>query len=92
MDSPNVGGPPLTAEGQLRESQAPAVNITRVANVGQGRLQLEMFEAFNIYNRENVRTVDSQWGTNPAMPEAAFGMPLSYFNPREVQLGVRFAF
>jgi hypothetical protein len=50
------------------------------------------FEAFNIYNSDNIRTVDNQWGTNPATPSAAFGQPLSYFNPREVQLGLRYLF
>ena len=43
LDSPDVGGPPLTEEGQLRSTSAPAVNITNIANFGQGRLQLEMF-------------------------------------------------
>ena len=55
------------------------------------RLQATV-EAFNIYNRDNIRTVDNQWGIDPATPGAAFGVPLSYFNPREVQLGLRFAF
>lgn len=42
LDSPNVGGPPLTGEGGLRDANAPSVNIQRVANFGSGRLQLEM--------------------------------------------------
>lgn len=58
---------------------------------GARRLQATV-EAFNVYNRENVRSVDNQWGTNPAAPNAGFGAPLSYFNPREVQLGLRFVF
>jgi hypothetical protein len=36
--------------------------------------------------------VDNQWGIDPSTPGPAFGTPLSYFNPREVQLGLRFAF
>jgi outer membrane receptor protein involved in Fe transport len=58
---------------------------------GSRRLQATV-EAFNLYNRENIRTVDNQWGTNPSVQGAAFGVPLSYFNPREVQLGLRFVF
>jgi hypothetical protein len=58
---------------------------------GARRLQATV-EAFNIYNRENVRTVENQWGINPAAPNPTFGAPLSYFNPREVQLGLRFIF
>lgn len=57
----------------------------------QQRFQLT-FEAFNLYNRDNVRTVENQRGPDPANPSPRFGEPLSYFNPREVQLGVRFVF
>ena len=55
------------------------------------RLQATV-EAFNIYNRDNVRTVENQWGTNPTQPSPTFGVPLSYFSPREVQLGLRLSF
>ncbi len=58
---------------------------------GTRRIQATV-EAFNIYNRDNLRTVDNQWGTDPAVPGPGFGVPLSYFNPREVQLGLRFLF
>lgn len=58
---------------------------------GQKRLQATV-EAFNIYNRDNIRTVDDQWGTNPDQANAGFGAPLSYFSPREVQLGLSFRF
>lgn len=58
---------------------------------GTRRVQATV-EAFNIYNSENIRTVDNQWGTDPSTPGPAFGVPLSYFNPREVQLGLRFVF
>lgn len=58
---------------------------------GAKRLQATI-EAFNVYNRDNIRSVDNQWGTNPAVASAAFGAPLSYFSPREVQLGLNFMF
>jgi hypothetical protein len=38
----NEGGPPLTADGQLRSSLAPSVNITQVANFGSGYILLDM--------------------------------------------------
>lgn len=60
--------------------------------VGGARRIQATVEAFNVYNRANVRTVDNQYGTNPDVPPAGFGVPLSYFNPREVQLGLRFVF
>jgi hypothetical protein len=58
---------------------------------GTKRLQATL-EAFNIYNRDNVRTVESLYGLDPSTPGATFGTPLSYFNPRELQLGLRFTF
>jgi TonB dependent receptor len=58
---------------------------------GAQRLQATV-EAFNIYNEDNVRTVQSQYGPDPANPLPIFGTPLTYFNPREVQLGLRFMF
>lgn len=38
----NEGGLPLTADGQLRASLAPSVNITQVANFGSGYISLDM--------------------------------------------------
>jgi len=49
-------------------------------------------DAFNIYNRDNVMTVNTTWGANPAAALSTFGAPLSYSNPREVQLAGRFSF
>ena len=43
LDSPDEGGPPLVAEGDLRGSNTPSVNITNVASFGGGRLSNEMF-------------------------------------------------
>jgi hypothetical protein len=58
---------------------------------GDKRLQATV-EAFNIYNNDNLRTVDNQWGPDPAQAGPGFGAPLSYFEPRQVQLGLRFTF
>ena len=38
----NEGGLPLVADGQLRASLAPSVNITQVANFGSGYILLDM--------------------------------------------------
>ena len=43
LDAPDEGGSPLTADGQLRSSNAPQVNITNVASFGGGRITNEMF-------------------------------------------------
>ena len=58
---------------------------------GGQRIQATV-EAFNLYNEDNVRSVQSQYGPDAAAPLPIFGTPLTYFNPREVQLGLRFTF
>jgi hypothetical protein len=58
---------------------------------GSRRLQLAV-EAFNVLNRNNVRAVQTLYGPDPSRPDPAFGTPLNYWPPREVQLGVRFSF
>src|SRR5690606_31579010 len=58
---------------------------------GGKNIQLAV-DAFNVYNANNVRTVNSTWGTNPGQALPTFGQTLSYFNPREIQLGARFSF
>jgi hypothetical protein len=49
-------------------------------------------EAFNLYNKENWRTLNTLYGPNPISADPVFGTPLSYNAPRQVQLGARFSF
>lgn len=49
-------------------------------------------DAFNLYNRANLATVNTTWGASPGAAVATFGTPLTYFNPREVQLAARYSF
>ena len=49
-------------------------------------------DGFNVYNRANQATVNRTWGANPAAAIDTFGAPLTYFNPRELQLAARFSF
>jgi outer membrane receptor protein involved in Fe transport len=55
------------------------------------KIQLTL-DAFNIYNRDNVATVNGTWGANPVSALATFATPLTYFNPRELQLAARYSF
>jgi hypothetical protein len=55
------------------------------------RVQLTV-EGFNLFNRANVRTENTLYGTVAGSPNAAFGTPLTYFAPRQFQLGARIAF
>ena len=68
------------------------MRFTWTLPVGGGQRIQATVEAFNLYNQDNVRTVQSQYGPDPAAPLPIFGTPLTYFNPREVQLGLRFTF
>jgi hypothetical protein len=49
-------------------------------------------ESFNLFNEAKVRTVDNNYGANPATPLPNFMAATSYFAPREIQLGARLAF
>ncbi|HMF97468.1 MAG TPA: carboxypeptidase regulatory-like domain-containing protein [Vicinamibacterales bacterium] len=55
------------------------------------RIQLTV-EGFNLFNRGNVRTENTLYGTVAGSPNAAFGTPLTYFPPRQFQLGARISF
>jgi hypothetical protein len=56
-----------------------------------GKLQLTL-EAFNIYNKENWQSLNTLYGPVASAPNPVFGTPLSYYPPRQVQLGARFSF
>jgi hypothetical protein len=57
------------------------------------RQRLNLYvESFNILNNDRIRTVDNNYGPNPASPLASWLRPTSYFPPREVQLGARLTF
>lgn len=59
--------------------------------VRDNRLQVYV-EGFNVLNDENVRTVSNDYGPDPANPRARWMESVTFFPPREVQLGVRFGF
>lgn len=49
-------------------------------------------EGFNVLNRDNVRTVITDYGPDPAHPKSRWLEPVTYFPPREVQFAVRLTF
>lgn len=55
------------------------------------RLQV-MVEAFNLFNRANVRTTNTTYGPVPGQPAPLFGTTTAYAPPREIQLGLRLVF
>src|SRR5581483_8332810 len=85
---------PATSRNQFRMPGTNSLDL-RVAWTlplkATSRVQLTL-DAFNVYNRDNIMTVNTTWGGNPAAALATFGAPLGYFNPRELQLAARFSF
>jgi hypothetical protein len=59
----------------------------------KGSTKVQVYvESFNLLNQENVLTVNSDFGSNPAAPKATWMQALSWAPPREVQLGARISF
>ena len=74
-----------------RAGQHLDVRLTGNVPLSGGKLQLTL-EAFNLYNKENWRTLNTLYGPDPVHPNPVFGTPLSYNPPRQVQLGARYSF
>jgi hypothetical protein len=67
--------------------------LTWAVPLGQDKRKLNLYlESFNILNSERIRTVDNNYGPDPAQPLPAWMQPLTFFPPREVQLGARLLF
>lgn len=74
-------------------SKSLDVRLAATLPLGNEDRKLSLYlETFNLFNTENVKTVDNNYGTNPATPGPNWMVPRSYFEAREVQLGVRFKF
>jgi hypothetical protein len=68
--------------------------LSRTVRFGD-RLQLEgLLEGFNLTNRENVVTVNGNFGsgTYPTNPSSTFGQITAIGEPRSLQLGIRVKF
>jgi len=73
------------------------VRIGREVTVnGRTRLDLSL-DAFNLFNRINVKDINTVWGSidypnTPPPPQLGFGTPRDVFNPRQVQFGAKLEF
>ena len=112
-------GADLNRDGNARNDRVPGTRrnefytpatyqfdarLTRTIPFGENmRLRL-ILEGFNIFNRANVATVNTNFFagrtatapntltlTSPA-PAAAYGLPRSFLTPRELQLAIKFDF
>ncbi len=68
------------------------VRLSRTLAVTE-RTQLQfMVEAFNLLNRTNKAVPNNVIGNGIGAPMATFGRETAAFDPRQVQLGLRFSF
>jgi outer membrane receptor protein involved in Fe transport len=71
--------------------------VSREFALGGGmRLDL-MFDVFNLFNRVNVKDINTVWGgidypNTPPPPQLGFGTPRDVFNPRQMQFAARLRF
>jgi hypothetical protein len=71
-----------------------SARLSRTFRLGS-RLQLEgLLEAFNLTNRENVVTVNGNFGSGayPTSPSSTFGQITAIGDPRSLQFGIRAKF
>jgi hypothetical protein len=79
----NSARQPATSSFDWRVSRAIALH---------GRQRIEaMAEAFNLLNHGNVINVNNTFGTGTT-PNATFGQPTVFGDPRQIQVGVRWSF
>ncbi len=70
------------------------VRVAREFRLGEkARAELSV-DVFNLFNRTNVRDLNTVWGSNnpDATPIASFNTPRDVFNPRQAQIGLRVRF
>ncbi len=49
-------------------------------------------EAFNLFNRDNIQSVNNDYGPIPGQPKATFLTPTVYYPPFQAQVGLRLTF
>lgn len=68
------------------------VRATWAVPVRNGSRIMVYAEVFNLFDQENLSSVNNDYGTVPGSPKATWMQPLAWFAPREVQLGARITF
>jgi outer membrane receptor protein involved in Fe transport len=94
--NPNSDRPGTLGRNTLEGPGYASVDV-RVAREfklgGKARAELSV-DVFNLFNRTNVRDLNTVWGSNDpnATPIASFNTPRDVFNPRQAQIGLRLRF
>jgi hypothetical protein len=86
-----AGLAPFSFEAPGSNSMDVRLAATLPLKSAERRLSV-VFEVFNLFNTENVRTVDSNYGPDAAAPLPRWMEPTSFFEAREAQIGVRLVF
>ena len=96
--NPNSDRAGLLGRGTLRGPAYCSMDVGaswRIPIAGRVRGDLRV-DAFNLFNRTNVRDLNTVWGSDDLTrePDALlrFGSPRDVFNPRQIQLGLRVEF
>jgi hypothetical protein len=77
---------------EMRGSKSLDLRVAGNVPMPNARKVSVFVELFNVFNTENIRTVDNNWGTNPATAGPNWMNSLSYFDARQMQLGARLSF
>jgi len=97
--NPNSDRPALIGRNAYEGPAYASVDVRIGREVpvnGRTRLDLSL-DAFNLFNRINVKDINTVWGSidypnTPPPPQLGFGTPRDVFNPRQVQFGAKLKF
>jgi hypothetical protein len=67
------------------------LRATWMMPIPKQRLSLYL-EAYNVFNRINVQTVNNDYGATPGQPLSFWMQPTAYYPPRQIQIGAHWSF
>ena len=85
---------PTFEPGAFRQPSVTSVDVRFTWRLPLQNTRMLQFcaEAFNAFNQEGIRTVINDYGADPANPGPRWMEVANYFQPREVNLGLRLTF
>jgi len=96
--NPNTDRPGLVGRNSYEGPGYASVDLRvgrEFALSGRARLDVSV-DLFNLFNRTNVKDVNTVWGTTdintPPAPQFGFGTPRDVFNPFQTQIGAKLKF
>jgi hypothetical protein len=85
---------PTLGRNSFRISGTSSTDIrgTWAVPIRNGSRVMLYAEVFNLFDQENISSVNNDYGSVPGAPKTTWMQPLAWFAPREVQLGARITF